>query len=228
MYTILSLFGKSPFGSLQKHMEQVSACIGLLTELFESLANKNYAKADELGKKISEYEQEADLTKNDLRTHLPKSLYMPVDRSQLLEILTMQDRIADRARDVGLLVNIKPLELSESFKDDFLVYLDKTINTFNSVKKIMMELHELLESSFGGFEAEKVNSMIHQVYECHQEAELALRPLNKKLFAMEDSFSYGTFYLWQKIIDNLEAIADFSEMLANRMRMTLEINSKKT
>ena len=40
---------------------------------------------------ICRLESEADEIKNDIRGHLPKSIFMPVDRRDLLEILILQD-----------------------------------------------------------------------------------------------------------------------------------------
>jgi len=55
--------------------------------------------------RIFEREAEADRIKNELRLHLPKSLFMPVDRRDLLEVLHLQDTIANTAQDIaGLLV----------------------------------------------------------------------------------------------------------------------------
>ena len=78
MLTIAKLFGKSPFSPLQSHMDKVKGCVLLLEDLFSALKEKNYTKVKEIGENISKKEHEADLTKNDIRNHLPKSLFMPI------------------------------------------------------------------------------------------------------------------------------------------------------
>lgn len=223
MYTILSLFGRSPFAPLQSHMDKVGICVHLLNDLFRALEQKNYGEVEKLGEKISEQEHIADLTKNDIRGHLPKSLFLPIDRSHLLDILSLQDAIADKAEDVAVLVNLKQIELLESFKEVFWSFLDKNIETYNFAQRIVKEMHELLESSFGGNEAEKVKAMVEQVAFKEHEVDLIQRQLLKKAFAAESEMSYSTFHLWQKIFESLADISNLSEKLAYRIRMTLEL-----
>ncbi|HEY4832025.1 MAG TPA: DUF47 family protein, partial [Waddliaceae bacterium] len=165
----------------------------------------------------------ADLTKNNIRNHLPKSLFLAIDRAQLLEILGLQDSIADKAEDVAVLTTIKPIEILEPFSQDLRLFLTKSIETFNGARKIVKELQELLESSFGGIEAEKVRSMVDDVAFKEHEVDLIQRNLLKSMFAIEEQMSYSTFYLWQKIFQALGSISNLSENLAYRVRMTLEL-----
>jgi uncharacterized protein Yka (UPF0111/DUF47 family) len=39
--------------------------------------------------------------KREMRHHLPKGLFMPVDRRDVLDVLLMQDLIANQAKDVS-------------------------------------------------------------------------------------------------------------------------------
>lgn len=221
--TILSLFGRSPFSPLQSHMEKVESCVKMLPSLFEALEKKDYAQLTTISEKISKLEHNADLEKNDIRNHLPKSLYLPMDRSGLLEILSIQDGIADKAEDIGILINLKNLEMIDSIKEDFHEFLNKNLESFNGVSLIIKEMHELLESSFGGIEAEKVRKMVEEVAFKEHEADIIQRKLLKKLFSSENEMTYTTFYLWQRIFEELGSISDLSEKLAHRVRMTLEL-----
>ena len=44
---------------------------------------------------------------------------MPISKSALLEILSLQDDIADDCEDIGILLTLKELTLKDVFKDDF-------------------------------------------------------------------------------------------------------------
>ena len=221
--TILNLFGRSPFAPLQSHMEKVSSCVHLLTALFQALDECKYEKLEEVAQQIGELEHQADLTKNDIRNHLPKSLFLPIDRGHLLEILSIQDHIADKAEDVAVLATLKPLQLLPTFKAEFMEFLQKNISAFDSALLIVKEMHELLESSFGGTEAEKVSRMIEEVAYKEHEVDLIQRKLLKKLFQADNEMGYSTFHLWQKICIAIADISNLSENLAFRIRMTLEV-----
>lgn len=222
MRTFLNLFGRSPFAPLQAHMNNVADCVHQLPELFEALEKEDYALVEKIGARISDYEHQADVTKNDLRNHLPKRIFLPIDRQNLLEILTLQDRIADKCEDIAVLVNLKPLLILESFKLDFKEFLLKNIETFNEVQKIIRELHELLETSFGGLEAGKVKNMVESVAFKEHEADILQRKLLRNFFAHEEHLTFVTFHLWQRIFESVASISNLSQNLANDVRMTLE------
>jgi predicted phosphate transport protein (TIGR00153 family) len=223
MLTILSLFGRSPFAPLQSHMESVSLCVHQLPELFEALERKDYARLEQLAQEISKLEHEADLIKNDIRNHLPKSIFLPVDRGNLLDILSIQDGIADKAEDIAVLLTLKPLELLPAFKDEFKQFLNKNIETFDKAKLVINELHELVESSFGGIEAEKVRAMVDEVAFREHEADLIQRLLLKSFFNAEAQLNFITFHQWQRLFECVGTLSNLSENLAFRIRTTLEL-----
>ena len=89
-------------------MRVVVDCVSEVPPLFEALVAGDQAKVEAQKDLIFAKEQAADEIKNQLRGHLPKSILMPVDRRDLLEVLAMQDSIADTAQDIaGLLVERK-------------------------------------------------------------------------------------------------------------------------
>ena len=85
---------------------------------------------------ISKLEAIADTTKNELRNHLPGGLFMPVSKAALLEILSLQDDIADDCEDIGILLTLKNLTLKDIFKDDFKSFLNRTSRLMNSSKRL--------------------------------------------------------------------------------------------
>ncbi len=223
MRTIARLFGKSQFAPLCTHMKIVSNCMEKLSEIFEHLARGEQEKLEEETKILSELEHQADLTKNDIRNHLPKSIFMPVDRGHFLEILAIQDGIADKAEDIAQLLTLRPLDKLDLFKEDFLAFYEKNLETFVSTQEIIKEIDELLESSFGGIEAEKVKDMVDQTAYLEHEADIIQHSFLKKFFQESEDLSPPAFYLWMRLIKEVGSIADLSEKLANRIRMILEL-----
>ena len=180
-------------------------------------------KIEKLVMELSQLEHEADLTKNDIRNHLPKSLFLPIDRAHFLEILSIQDSIADEAEAIGILLTLRPLEEFDNFHADILALYEKNQEAFLSAKKIIEEIDELLESSFGGIEAEKVKAMVEQTALMEHEADKMKRKFMKKLFEKGDSLSAPAFYLWSRLAENIGKLSHTSERLANRIRMILEL-----
>lgn len=221
--TIARLFGKSPFAPLQSHMNKVASCMEKLTKIFEALSKGETEKIEHLVADLSQLEHEADLTKNDIRNHLPKSIFMPIDRGHFLEILALQDSIADTAEDVGMTLDLRPLEALEAFQEELSTFFVRCTDVFWDSKRIIEEIDELLESSFGGIEAEKVKSMVEETSYKEHKAQKQMHALLKKLFNKGENLSAPAFHHWLRLIEEVGRIAQLSEKLSNRIRMVLEL-----
>jgi uncharacterized protein len=223
MLTIAKLFGKSPFSPLQNHMKKVGICIKKLTEIFQEIENKNFDKIESLVSELSKLEHEADLTKNDIRNHLPKSLFLPISRAQFLEVLSTQDSIADKAEEIGNLLMLCPRNSVRVFTKTFQDFFKKNLETFWDARQIIKEFDELLESSFGGLEAEKVKAMVDQTAYKEHQADVLKTAVRKEFFDLADTLTPSAFYLWANLIDEVGSISHISEKLANQIGMILEL-----
>ena len=219
MRALTKLLGKSPFAPLKSHMEKVALCVEKLSEIFAQLGK---ADISALAKDLSSSEHEADIVKNDIRNHL-KGLYLPIDRSQFLEILSLQDSIADKAEDIALLLTLHPLENLNIFSAELQSFFQKNVEAFEDVLVITGEMQELLETSFGGIEAEKVKRLVEKTSFKEYEADKAKHALTKTLFEKASGLSTPGFYQWIRLIEEVGELAHLSEKLANRIRMILEL-----
>jgi hypothetical protein len=204
-------------------MQKVALCMKKLSAIFGLLRKQDMEKIERLAGELSQLEHEADLTKNDIRNHLPKSLFLPIDRAHFLDILSIQDSIADEAEAIGVLLTLHPLEQSDNFHQDILELFEKNEEAFLNAKHIIEEIDQLLESSFGGIEAEKVKAMVEQTAYKEHDAEIMRRKFLKKLFLNGESLSTPSFYLWARLAEDIGQISHISERLANRIRMILEL-----
>ena len=220
--TIGKLFGRSPFVPLQSHMEKVAACVEMVPRVLDAFHRGDAGAVEALAAEISKLEHQADLVKNDIRNNLPKGLFMPVDRSNLLEILSIQDTLADRAENIGVLLTLKQARQPQVLTQKLKPFLDKNMEAFNEARQVIGQLDELLETGFGGAEAERVKRLVEKVALTEHEADLIQRDLLKALFASEDELSHGDFHLWMRLIREVASLSNQSERLANRVRMTLE------
>lgn len=223
MLNIARLFGKSPFAPLQTHMKKVAHCIEKLSHMFAILGKKDAEKIAKAAHEISRLEHEADLAKNDIRNHLPRSIFLPIDRAQFLDILSIQDDISDKAEDIATLLTLSPLEECNGLLPQVQNFFYKNEEVFTHSKRIIEEIDELLESSFGGIEAEKVKTMVEETAYLEHEASKMQHVITKELFTKAHSLSNAGFYLWVRLIEEIAKISHLSESLANRIRMVLEL-----
>ena len=224
MLNISRLFGKSPFSPLKLHIEKVRACVLKLKEIFDSHLVFDQKKLHEAVAELSKLEHAADLTKNDIRKQFPKSLFLAIDRTQLQEILSIQDDIADKAEEIGHLLVLKPLAPIDNLYDDLKGFFEKNLEAFNEAYLIMLEMDNLLEASFGGIEAKKVKAMIELTAYKEYESDLMKHQLMQAFFNKCGHLNVADFYLWTKLIEEIGKISHISESLSIRVRSLLEIN----
>lgn len=225
MLTIAKLFGKSPFAPLQTHMEKVFLCMEGLQSLFAALDEGNLQEVEKQAKHISHLEHEADLTKHDIRVHLPKSFLLPINREDFLHILELQDEIANQIEDAAITATFssKPLDLYSAFQKDFQEFREKNLASVSLVRQLIEQLQALVAASFGGVEAQKTRKMIDHIAYCEHEVDILQYALVKKLFRKADQLSNASFYLWRSLFKELASLSNLSEKLANRIRMILEL-----
>ena len=222
MHYFTKLFSRAPFDLLEIHMEKVIACLVKLDEVLLSFKEGHLDQAGSFAESVSELEHEADLIKNDIRSMLPKSLLFSVDRSNFLEILSIQDDLADTAEEIANLLTIKSLTIPPSIQEPFDAYREKNMAAVWDVKEIVFSFEELLETSFGGPIAEKVQSKIDHIAYKEHEADVLKRKLLKEFFHVSHTFTAPDFYLWIHLIEALGRISHSSEKLALRIGMLLD------
>jgi predicted phosphate transport protein (TIGR00153 family) len=206
-------------------MEKVAQCVEKVTQMFTALRKGDHAAIETLAAETSKLEYEADQIKHDIQNHLPKRLFMAIDRSRILDILGVQDNIADKAENIGVLLTLKALTMPDWLSADFDAFLNKNLESFQGAREIIDQLDELLESGFGGEEAERVLRMVERVAHTEHEVDLLQRQLLKSVFANESSLSTGDFFLWTKLFKQVSDLSNLSERLANRVRRTLELKN---
>ena len=159
MRTILSMFAKSPFKPLVSHIDKVNECVDQVIPLFEALQSKDYNKVEVISERISTVEHKADKIKDDIRQHLPQSIFLPVDKRDFMHLLSAQDDIADAVEDLAVLMRIRNINLPDELSEPLEELVKHVVDTANVACNMIRELEDLLEASFGGAEAEKVEKM---------------------------------------------------------------------
>ena len=119
-----NLFGRSPIGPIQEHMQVANQAVQLLPDLLRATAAEDWDTARALHKEIEQAERAADKLKRSVRRHLPKSLFLPVPRSDLLGLVSMQDSVANTARDVAVIIMGRNMRFPESLQEHVLEFTE--------------------------------------------------------------------------------------------------------
>lgn len=218
---LAKLLKRSPFKALQEHMRIVLNAVREVPGLFEALIEGDEKGVDTAKRAIFKFEEEADRVKNDLRTHLPKSLFMPVDRRDILAVLQMQDSIADTAQDIAGLLIERPMEVPQPLQAPLQTLVKRCVDTCEHAGLIIEELDELLEMGFRGAQVDKVEGMLDELARIEGETDELGLELARTLFQNENDMQPVSVILWYRLIEWIGDLADYSEKVGNQLRLLI-------
>ena len=183
----------------------------------------NFEQVEDLCYEASKLEHQADQIKDDIRESLLKRFFMPIDRAEVLEILSLQDSLADTAEDVCKVLTIRKLPFPDDIKEDFDKFVELNINACAICASIINQLDQLIEAGFGGTEAERIRGLARDAAFAEHQADVVQMSLLKKLYAHDVDFSIGEFHLWMRFSRVLGRLSNISENLADRVLKTLSL-----
>ncbi|CAC9433822.1 Phosphate transport regulator (distant homolog of PhoU) [Bathymodiolus heckerae thiotrophic gill symbiont] len=215
------LFGKSPISPLQQHMISVHSCISELKDFMVAIHAQDWTQAEKIRKDIGHKEGEADVLKKKLRLSLPSTFMMPFSRRDLLDLLLMQDSIANVTKDVsGLMINRK-MSLPNEIFEDIIELTDICIKTSAAALKAVNELDELLETAFGNRERKVVSSIIEDVNELESQSDKIQHQIRAKLFPLEKDLPPVDVIFYYRAVEWLGELADAAQKVGSRLEVLL-------
>ncbi len=219
--SFMQMFAKSPVKPMQQHIEKAHACAMELVPFFEAVLAKDWSKAKEIQLRISDLEHQADELKRNVRSHLPKSLFMPVPRTDLLELLRMQDRIANKAKDIAGIMTGRQMQIPAEIAELVKEYVNGSLAVSAQAVEALNELDELVATGFRGREADTVSEMINEMDRLEHEADRYERDIRHALFKLEKDLPPIDVMFLYKIIDWIGEVADRAQQVGSRLQLLL-------
>ena len=218
---ISSLFGKSPISPLQQHMKKVHSCIKEFGVFAKAANAEDWDKAQTAQISISEKEHKADKLKKKLRMNLPSTFMMPFSRRDLLDVLLIQDSIANITKDLAGLMMTRRMVFPKEFAEDFINLTGLCIKTSAAALVAINELDELLETAFSSRERKIVDQMIKKINELEHDTDIAQSEIREKLFALESSLAPVDVMFYYRAIEWLGETADAAQKVGSRFEVML-------
>lgn len=215
------LFGKNPFPALGGLMQSVIACAEEVPPLIDALIAGDQNRIIELAKTVSRLEARSDTIKNELREGLPGSLFLPVDRRDLLQLIGQMDAIADCAEDVGVLLTLRPFTVPAPMIELLKSFLDAVMVTVRAAGDVIAAVEVLLQSGFAASAAERTRALIRELGRLEHEADKLQDQIAKVLFQQEGQLSAVAIFMWTKLLNKIGDMANHAENVGDRVRLFL-------
>lgn len=219
---ISDLFGKSPFGSIVEHSMKVHECVELLWPLMESLVNEDYDEIHNLHSRMARLEYEADLIKHDIRGFITKRSLLPVDRSNLINFLACQERMADLAQDFSVILTLRKTTVNPDIQDGFFNYLNQVFQVSGMLLAAAVEFKNLAETSFAGAEGRSILKLIERLGAEEWKADKMSRTLSRTIYALEGRESILNILFYEKMVIMLGSIANQAENGGDYLRVMIQ------
>ncbi len=217
----VSLFGRSPIGPMQQHIAKAHECASNLAPFFQAVIAEDWSRVELVQQEMSRLEKEADKLKRNVRIHLPKSLFLPVPRSDLLELLSVQDKVANRAKDIAGLMLGRQMTIPQPMQPMILAFVQRVVDASEQALTAMNELDEILETGFGNREVNRVTAMIEVLEDIEHDTDRMQIEVRRTLFKLEKDLPPVDVMFLYTIIEWIGDVADRAERIGNRLEQLL-------
>ena len=215
------LFGRSPFGPLLEHTRKVHECVKLVKPLLEAYIAGKADDIHRLQDQVSKLEYEADTIKHQIREHLPRRYFLPVDRGDLEHFLHSQDEIADFVQDFAVVLLIRKTPIHPRLTDSFRAFVDQVLSVSDLLMAAAEDIDNLAEASFGGAEAEQVLKKVSGLNEGEWKADRMQRKLCMSIYEIEKELDPITILFYEKMLHALSGIANSAENTGDLLRQMI-------
>ncbi|HAT7072592.1 TPA: TIGR00153 family protein [Legionella pneumophila] len=221
MGSIFNMFGPSPIKPIEQHIRKAHQCAKQLYPFFEAVLKNDWDTANKIKDKIIAIEKEADLIKRDLRLHLPTGLFLPVARTDILELLSAQDRIANKAEDIAALIISRQMRIPKKLIPSFMPFLSRCLDASKQACTAINELDELLETGFRGSEVKIVEEMIVKLDEIEHDCDERLADIRHKIFELEKELPAIDVIFLYKLVQWIGELADHAQTVGGRLQILI-------
>jgi predicted phosphate transport protein (TIGR00153 family) len=146
---------------------------------------------------------------------------MPVPREDLLELLLVQDKIANRTKDVSGIVLGRKMRIPAEVADQFIEFVERNVDAAKQARKSVRELDELFTTGFRGAEVDLVSGLIEELDQIETDTDDKQAALRAAVFAIEDTLNPVDAVFIYKVIELTGEVADMAERVGRRLELLL-------
>lgn len=221
MGNIFNMFGPSPIRPIEQHIHKAYTCAKHLLPLLNAALQKNWEEALAHHQEIIELERQADDIKRQLRLHLPTGLFLPVARTDLLELLKTQDEIANKSKDIAGLIMGRRMHIPENLAAPMQHFLLRCLDAAKQACKAINELDELLETGFRGSEVKLVEDMIVTLDAIEKDCDQQLAHIRSELFSIETQLPPLEAVFLYQLLQWIGELADAAQSVGGRLQILI-------
>ncbi len=215
---------RSPFKPLIEHMRLAVTCSEGVPTLLSAITDGDKDALAAAVKMIQENETAADRVKDTIRSLVPASRYLPVDRRDLLGVLECQEEIADTSRDLANLLSTLPLEITDEVNELLARFSNECVATCQAALPMLEVIEDLLVTGFKGPDVDRLNETVEQVIDAEEKSDDTEIELMSTLFSQRDEIDPVSLVFLHKVTVMIANLSNQADEMANRTRVLVNKN----
>ena len=209
------LANHSPMDGLIEHYDKIAECIATIDESLECYVSGGVCREfEDLTRTIDEIENHADVIKRNIRNHLPKGLFMAVEKPLFLNYTKFQDNILDSAQDALHWLAMRKVIIPETIQKDLIYLLDAVARTTVLLGPALKATIALVHGE--SLDRDGTKECYRKVRAERENVRKLKNDLQKKVYAMDIDFK--DIYQLLHFIDCLDDMGHNTENCADHLR----------
>ena len=218
---ISDVISNSPLALLARHAAVCVDCVERLPLYFAEAQANRWGRAGDVRNEICRYEGLADELKQDVRSNLPRSLWMSISRADLLDLVRVQDKMANGVKEVSGISLGRQLAFPGAMTSELTDFIGLVVQASRTTVKIISATRELSRSAFGARQTKVILDLVAQVEaderrsdELQAALRTQLREHESELPAVDAIFLYQLLAAIGDIGNSAEKVAHRAQIIA--------------
>ncbi len=215
--SFLDLLAQSPVKPMLEHAMIAGKCTDELGVFIAALTENDWQGAIKSRERIVELEHEADGLKREIRGHLPKSLFLPVPRADLLDLIRLVDRLPNTVKDVSGLMTGRKMQIPDGIRASFTDFVKKAVSTARQASESVESLDDLFRAAFRGEVAKTLGVLVQRLDALEHETDEAEITVRAELFAVENDITPIEVVFLYEVVKEIGELADRAQQVGHRL-----------
>lgn len=198
---------KNKFNYFDAFQQQLDTALEEAEVLVEAI--ENFKSAEDLPpilKKAHEIEHRGDLINHEIRTYVSTDFITPIERGDILEMAQRIDDVIDDIEGILQRFYMFDVHFMHERAMDFAIIIQKSLKELSKSMNSFREFKKL----------KKIRSMIEDVNELEEQADLLYQETIRELYSNETEHAVR-IEVWSRLFDRLEGTVDACQAVADTM-----------
>ena len=208
---------RSPMLSIEEHMQLMLKTVEQVALFMTASQKGDWHQAEKIQHHIAALDQQANDIKQQFRRQMSGRLLVPIARSDLLDLMVAQDKIAKCAKDIAGLMLGRQMAFPRKLDKQMIGFVELAVQSTNAALDAIKSTHNLFRSGFAAQESREVDRNIVDVERLERRSDKVQAKLRSRLYKLESDLSAVDVMFMYQVIVWLGNIPDRAETVAHKL-----------